>query len=163
MKIKHCINTHLGLNSKILIANYSNEDYKLMNIDDVFKKCKKKDMTLIYNSKLENEEQSSQKGIIAKILKLDKNSQYEYAMTKPMSVSSFQLNRNLPTMKAFNILLETVKRKEQKNPDQKIYVSTSRSKLAWKNKSDIVAYKATKKTHAILLEDPFIPLLLERI
>ena len=66
-------------------------------------------------------------------------------------------------MKAYNILLETLKRKEQKNPDQKIYVSTSRSNLAWKNKSDIVAYKATKKTHAILLEDPFIHLLLERI
>ena len=60
-----------------------------MGINNSFIVYKRKDLKFIYNLKFEGKGKSSRKRIIAKISKLDKSDQYDYAVTKPMPASCF--------------------------------------------------------------------------
>ena len=66
------------------MANLTDTDYKKMNIDESFKAYKRDGLKAIYKIKFDNENTYHERRIITKILKLDKNIQYGYAMTKPM-------------------------------------------------------------------------------
>ena len=55
-----------------------------MNIDESYKDYKRDDLKAIYKIKFDNENTYHERRIITKILKLDENIQYGYAMTKPM-------------------------------------------------------------------------------
>ena len=55
-----------------------------MNIDQNFTALKRGDLKVGYKLKLDGETEYSDRRIISKILKLDENKQYGFAMTKPM-------------------------------------------------------------------------------
>ena len=58
-----------------------------------------------YILKLDGEEKYSTKSVISKILKLDENNQYGYAMTKPMPTGSIE--KKFSSWQEFNLLIET--------------------------------------------------------
>ena len=80
-----CVNTRSSFDTDILMPNLTESDYKKMKIDKSFKayKCDD-DLKVIYKIKLDNENSYHERRIISKILKLDENNQYRFAMTKPM-------------------------------------------------------------------------------
>ena len=77
-----------------------------MNVDESFKAFKRDDLKVCQRLKLDGEENYSDRRVIAKILKLDENNQYGFAMTKPMSVGSIKEKK--PDWVEFNLLLEKV-------------------------------------------------------
>ena len=79
-----CINNRLSFNTEFLLPNLTNTDYKKVIIDESFKAYKHDDLKPIYKIKFDNENTSHERHDITKVLKLDQNNQYGYAMTKPM-------------------------------------------------------------------------------
>ena len=55
---------------------------------------------------LDREEKYTTKRVISKILKLDENNQYGYAMTK--ATPSGSIKKKIPSWREFNLLLEMV-------------------------------------------------------
>ena len=78
-----------------------------MNIDESYKDYKRDDLKAIYKIKFDNENTYHERRIITKILKLDENIQYGYAMTKPM-LTGYIKEYPSPSWLEFNLLLETV-------------------------------------------------------
>ena len=101
-----CVNTRLGFDIGILLPNLTQHDYNKMNITESFKAFKRDDLKICYRLKLDGEEDYSDWRVIAKILKLNENNQYDFVMTKPMPIGS--IKRKQPDWKEFNLLLETV-------------------------------------------------------
>ena len=66
-----CINTRLSFDTKLLMPNLTEADYKKMKIDESFKAYKCDDVKVIYIIKLDNESSYHERGIITKILKID--------------------------------------------------------------------------------------------
>ena len=89
------------------MPNLSKTDYDKMNIDESFKAYKRDDLKVVYSLKLDNQKKFSKKRIITKIVKLDENNQYGYAMTRPMPTGCIKQN-NSPSWLQFNLLLEKV-------------------------------------------------------
>ena len=89
------------------MPNLTKSDYENMNIDESFKAYKRDDLKIIYSLKLDDEESFSKKRVITKIIKLDENNQYGYAMTRPMPTGCIKQN-NSPSWLEFNLLLEKV-------------------------------------------------------
>ena len=83
-----------------------------MNIDRSFQSYKNLDFKLGYNIKLDNEEVSSQRRVISKIIKFDENNQYGFAMTKPMPVGA--IKEKDPSWTNYNILFEKVSLNDKK-------------------------------------------------
>ena len=79
-----CISTRLAFGIEIILLNHSQADINKMNINESFKSYKRQDLKLNYKLKLDGENTYSDKRVISKILKLDKNNQYGYVMTKPL-------------------------------------------------------------------------------
>ena len=102
-----CLNTRLSFGSKILMPNLTEKDFQKINIDQSFKAYKRNDLKLIYKIKLENQENYCKKRVITKILKLDENNQYSFAMTKLMPTGCIK-EKEPPSWLDFHILLETV-------------------------------------------------------
>ena len=101
------VNNRLSFDTEILMPNLKASDYEKMNIDQSFKAYKRDDLKVVYSLKLNNEKNFSSKRIISKIVKLDENNQYGYAMTRPMPTGCIKEN-NSPSWLKFNLLLETV-------------------------------------------------------
>ena len=101
------VNTRLSFDTEILMPNLSKTDYDKMNIDESFKAYKRDDLKVVYSLKLDNQKKFSKKRIITKIVKLDENNQYGYAMTRPMPTGCIKQN-NSPSWLQFNLLLEKV-------------------------------------------------------
>ena len=78
-----------------------------MNIDESYKDYKRDDLKAIYKIKFDNENTYHERRIITKILKLDENIQYGYAITKPMLTGCIKEYPS-PSWLEFNLLLETV-------------------------------------------------------
>ena len=78
-----CVNTRLSFRTELLMPNLTNADYKKTNIDESFKAHKRDDLKAIYKIKFDNENTYHKRPIITKTLKLDKNKQFGYAVTKP--------------------------------------------------------------------------------
>ena len=76
------------------MANLTKSDYEKMNIDESFKAYKRDDLKIIYSLKLDDEESFSKKRVITKIIKLDENNQYRYAMTRPMPTGCIKENNS---------------------------------------------------------------------
>ena len=75
------VNTRLSFDTELLMPNLTRSDYEKMNIDESFKANKRDDLKIIYSLKLDNEKNFSKKRVITKIIKLDENNQYRFAMT----------------------------------------------------------------------------------
>ena len=101
------VNTRLSFDTELLMPNLTRSDYEKMNIDESFKAYKRDDLKIIYSLKLDNEKNFSKKRVITKIIKLDENNQYGFAMTRPMPTGCIKQN-NSPTWLEFNLLLEKV-------------------------------------------------------
>ena len=78
------VNTRLSFDTEMLMPNLTKKDYDKMTIDQSCKAYKRDDLKVVYSLKLDGEKKFSKKRIISKILKLDENNQYGYAMTRPM-------------------------------------------------------------------------------
>ena len=91
----------------MLMPNLTKTDYDKMNIDESFKAYKRHDLKVVYSLKLDDEKKFSKRRIISKIVKLDENNQYGYAMTRPMPTGCIKEN-NSPSWLTFNLLLEKV-------------------------------------------------------
>ena len=89
------------------MPNLTKTDYDKMNIDESFKAYKRHDLKVVYSLKLDDEKKFSKRRIISKIVKLDENNQYGYAMTRPMPTGCIKEN-NSPSWLTFNLLLEKV-------------------------------------------------------
>ena len=89
------------------MPNLTKTDYDKMNIDESFKAYKRHDLKVVYSLKLDDEKKFSKRRIISKIVKLDENNQYGYAMTRPMPTGCIKEN-NSPSWLTFNLLLENV-------------------------------------------------------
>ena len=83
-----------------------------MNIDESFQMYKGQDYKLGYNIKLDDNELSSQRRVISKIIKFDENNQYGLAMTKPMPVGA--IKEKDPSWTEYNILFEKVSLDDKK-------------------------------------------------
>lgn len=79
-----CVNTMLGFDTEILLPNYSHAHFNKMIIDQGFKSYRKQDLKVRYKLQLYGEKKYFDRRVILKIFKLDKNNQYDYAMTKPL-------------------------------------------------------------------------------
>ena len=101
------VNTRLSFDTENLMPNLSKTDYDKMNIDESFKAYKRDDLKVVYSLKLDSQKKFSKKRIITKIVKLDENNQYGYAMTRPMPTGCIKQN-NSPSWLQFNLLLEKV-------------------------------------------------------
>ena len=95
------VNTRLSFDTELLMPNLTRSDYEKMNIDERFKAYKRDDLKIIYSLKLDNEKNFSKKRVITKIIKLDENNQYGFAMTRPMPTGCIKQN-NSPTWLEFN-------------------------------------------------------------
>ena len=79
-----CVNTRLSFYTEILIPNLTERDYNHMNVDQSFKVFKHDDLKVVYSVKLDSDRSHEKKRVITKILKLNENNQYGFAMTKPV-------------------------------------------------------------------------------
>ena len=91
----------------MLMPKLTPEDYKRMNIDQSFRAYKRDDLKVAYILKLKGEIHPKKRRVIKKILKLDENDQYGFAMTKPMSTGCITEHPS-PSWLKFNMLLECV-------------------------------------------------------
>ena len=89
------VNTCLSFDTEILLPNI-----EIPNKDN----WKDHSYKVSYNLKLELEKKYSTKKVISKVLKLDENNQYRYAMTKPVPTRSIQ--KKVPRWREFNLLRE---------------------------------------------------------
>ena len=64
-----------------------------MTIDQSFKSCKRQDFKVGNKSKLDDENSYTDKRVLSKILTLDKNIQYSYAMAKPLPTGCIKVQK----------------------------------------------------------------------
>ena len=83
------------------MPNLTELDHKKMSINQSFKAYERADLKVMYRIKLNNE-----RHIITKILKLDENNQYGFAMTKPMPAGCIK-EHPAPSWLKFNFVLKT--------------------------------------------------------
>ena len=88
-----CVNTRLAFDTKILLPNHKNSK------DQNYKVC--------YGLKFDDDVEQQKSRVISKILKLDENNQYGFAMTKPMATGCIKDDNDL-SWRTFNFLLESV-------------------------------------------------------
>ena len=102
-----CVNTHLSFETELLMLNLTESDCKKLNIDESFKTYKRDDLKLIYKIKLDNKDSFHDRRIINKILKMNENNQYGFAMMMLMLTACIK-EHPVSTWCKFNFLLETV-------------------------------------------------------
>ena len=73
------VNTRFAFDTGILLLNYAK-----MSTEQSFKVFKRDNLKVGYKLKLDGETEHSDRRMISKILKLDENNQYGFAITKPM-------------------------------------------------------------------------------
>ena len=101
------VSTRLSFDTELLMPNLIEVDYRKMNIDESFKAYKRDDLKVIYKIKLDDEDSFHDRHIITKILKIDENNQYGFAMAKSMPTGCIK-EHPAPAWHKFNFLLETV-------------------------------------------------------
>ena len=72
-----CVNTRLPFDTKILMSNLTSDDFEMMSIDDSFTKRKKEDLKVVCKFQLDSKKEYHNRRVVTKILKMDKNNQYE--------------------------------------------------------------------------------------
>ena len=66
---------------------------------------------LMYKSKINDKKENQI--IVTKILKMDENNQYGYAMTKPLSYRCVEKQVKIPTIRELNIILNNISHEEK--------------------------------------------------
>ena len=101
------VSRRLSFDTKLLMPNLTEKDYRNMNIDQSFKAFKRDDLKVVYSLKLDDEKSFQRKRVITKIIKFDENNQHGFAMTRPMPFGCINQNNSLSWLE-FNLLLEKV-------------------------------------------------------
>ena len=78
-----------------------------MTINQSFKAYKRNNLKVVYSLTLDGKNKPEKRCVIAKILKLDQNNQYGFAMTRPMPTGCIK-EYPAPSWLKFNILLESI-------------------------------------------------------
>ena len=95
-----CVNTRLAFDTEILLLNAANGAVaNEFTKDQNYKIC--------YDLKLDDDVEQQKYRVMSKILKLDENNQYGFAMTKPMATRCIKDDNDL-SWRTFNLLLESV-------------------------------------------------------
>ena len=84
-----CVKTRLAFDTEILLPNLENQQSN----DDVLRKdynCK-----VCYKLRLDSDKEHKTYRVVSKILKIDENNQYGFAMTKPMPTGCIKLNPDM--------------------------------------------------------------------
>ena len=102
-----CVNNRLSFDTEILMQNLSKKDYNAMTINQSFKAYKRNNLKVVYSLKLDGKNKPEKRCVIAKILKLDQNNQYGFAMTRPMPTGCIK-EYPAPSWLKFNILQEKI-------------------------------------------------------
>ena len=95
-----CVNTRLAFDTEMLLPNLSEK-----NSDDVLQKDYW--YKICHKLKLGSDKEYKTYKVMSKILNLDENNQYGFAVTKPMPTGCIKNNLDI-SWKTFNHLLETV-------------------------------------------------------
>ena len=99
-----CVNTRLSFDTELLMPNLTEKDFNAINIDECFNAYKRDDLKIVYNLKLDGEKKPQKRRLISKILKLDENNQYGFAMTRPMPTGCIKEYLS-PSFREFNFHL----------------------------------------------------------
>lgn len=102
------INTHLSFDTELLMPNFTQSEFHKMKIDESFGAYKCDDLKVIFKIRCDGETTYKGRRVISKVLKLDENNQYGYAMTKPMPTGCIKEHPLSCSMLEFNLLLETI-------------------------------------------------------
>ena len=89
------------------MPNLKKSDCDSNNVDQSFTAFKKDDVQAVYKTKLDGEKTYERWRVISKVLTLNKNNQYGFAVTKPMPTGSIKEHLS-PSWKKFNLQLESV-------------------------------------------------------
>ena len=92
----------MAFDTEILLSNSSTPDNDETNVS-----LKDHNYKIFYKLKLDTDKDYNTYRLMSKILKLNKNNQYGFAMTKPMPTGSIKFDPDA-SWKTFNYLLETV-------------------------------------------------------
>lgn len=90
------------------MRNISRVDFDKMKIHENLQALKGQDLKVGYKLKLDDEKTYRDKRVISKILKLDENNHYGYAITKPLPTGCIKNQKKMLTGWEFNMLLERV-------------------------------------------------------
>ena len=188
-----CVNTRQSFDMELLMPNLTEAGYRKMNISESFKVYKRDDLKVIYKIKLDDDDSFYDRRIITKILKVDENNQYGFAMTKPMPTGCIK-EHPAPTWPKFNFLIETVDLDDTighlliadiefnvKDATKLEYICNAilppiieKQKILEANKRSFYqlfdlfskkpkSYRCTAKPHATLFPTKFIPFYLENL
>ena len=97
-----CVNTGLAFDTEILLPDLSTPDSDETNVLQ-----KDHNYKISYKLKLDTDKDYNTFKVLSKILKLDENNQYGFAMTKPVPTGCIKFDPDT-SWKTFNHLLETV-------------------------------------------------------
>ena len=101
-----CVNNRIGFDTEVLLPNFTKSEYAKMNIDESFQAYKNQNFKFGYKIKLDTDKQYTDYRAIKTIIKFDENSQYGFAMTKPMPVGS--VKEKTSSWTEFNLRMEKV-------------------------------------------------------
>ena len=87
------VNARFSFDIEILMPNYIQSEYDKMKIDKSFLAYKRDYLKVIYKIRFDGQTTYEPRQVISKILKLDENNQYGYAMTKSMPTGCI---KNIP-------------------------------------------------------------------
>ena len=83
-----CVNTRLAFDTEILLPNNTAATAAAPSDGQL---CKDQNYKICYDLKLDDDEEQKKYRVISKILKLDENNQYGFAMTKPMATGCIMM------------------------------------------------------------------------
>ena len=89
---------------------------------------KRDDLKAIFNLKLNSDEKKEKRLVISKILKFDENSQYGFAMKKPLPTGCIKERKETSFFFLFNLLFETAILKDRIGQLFVINIQFSKSK-----------------------------------
>ena len=97
-----CVKTRMFFDTKLLLPNTNKTQ-----VHSVDKEWKDYSYKVCYKLKLDNEEHYNTKRGVSKILKLDENDQYGFAMIKPLPTAYIKKEKT-PSQRKVNLLLKIV-------------------------------------------------------
>ena len=148
MEGSSCINTRLSFDTEVLVPNLTKKDYRAMNINQSFKGYKRHDLKVVHSLKLDGETKLGERRIIAKILKLVVDIEFD---KKNATERELLYNEIFPPAIEKKKVLDADERSTYQLFD--MFDTTVEGKPK--------TYNCTPKSHATMFPKKFIPLYLE--
>ena len=81
------------------MPNFSAADFEKVSVDKIFHLYKRDDLKILCRLKMDAQTNSSDQSVISKIMMLDENNHYGYAINKPFSTCCYKKQKNIPFLK----------------------------------------------------------------